>query len=209
MAEIPQRTLFGDGKNPTREFVRRYAFFGAIVVMAAVKLDDVDSLWQLWTDPDVRRFLWDDRTVTREEAAVMVADWLSVRRQGLGLWTLHAGAPVASGAAPDRTLQGCAGLMPVTTAAAFDGRIGGLVEPLVALAPRAWRRGYAQAARAALQRHAMDALGLITLAGVTDVPNDASHRMLARAGLVPLGEVPGPRYRLRTYLWHAFDAAVM
>lgn len=87
MAEIPQRTLFGDGKNPTREFVRRYAFFGAIVVMAAVKLDDVDSLWQLWTDPDVRRFLWDDRTVTREEAAVMVADWLSVRRQGLGLWT--------------------------------------------------------------------------------------------------------------------------
>ena len=39
------------------------------------------------------------------------------------------------------------------------------------------------------------------LAGVTDAPNAASDRMLRAVGFRVLGEVPGPRHALRTYLW--------
>jgi hypothetical protein len=66
----------------------------------------------------------------------------------------------------------------VSTAADYDARLAGLVEPLVALAPSAWGRGYASEALAELVRYAHARLGLDRLAGVTDVPNAASDRML-------------------------------
>lgn len=157
--------------------------------------DDADALWALWAHPEVRRFLWDDREVGREVADAVLADCLALAARGLGLWVVQReGATI-----------GCAGLLPVSTAAEHDPRIAGMVEPLVALAPAEWGRGYAHESLAALLGHARDALGLRTLAGVTDVPNAASDRMLRRAGFTVLGEVPGPRYRLRTYLWHAAE----
>ncbi|MEP0746976.1 MULTISPECIES: hypothetical protein [unclassified Coleofasciculus] len=32
------------------------------------QMDDLDSLHELWIDTDVRRFLFDDRLISREEA---------------------------------------------------------------------------------------------------------------------------------------------
>jgi ribosomal-protein-alanine N-acetyltransferase len=164
---------------------------------------DVDALLGLLTDADVRRYLCDDRILTRTEVAAMLEDAAGVAPQGLGLWLL---VPRASGAASDRVAQrpfGCAGLLPVSTAAEYDGRLAGLVEPLVALAPAVWGQGYAHEALTALQAYAAGPLGLAELAGVTDVPNVASDRMLRRAGFVVLGEVAGPKYPLRTYRWSA------
>ena len=154
---------------------------------------DLDALWALWTDPDVRRFLFDDVAVTRELAAATLADTRAAADRGLGLWVVRARD---GGPAP----VGCAGLLPVTTAAEFEPRLAGLVEPLVALHPSCWGRGYAAEALAALVRHAFDTLGLDRLAAVADVPNAASDRMLRRAGFRALGECDGPRHRLRTYL---------
>lgn len=156
---------------------------------------DADALWALWTDPAVRRFLWDDRVISPSEAAATLGDCLALAPIGLGLWV----AEVRDANA----LVGCAGLLPVSTAAAYDPRLAGLVEPLVALAPAVWGHGYAGEALDALLAHAAGALGLARLAGVTDVPNVASDRMLQRAGFDVLGEVPGPRFQLRTYLWRA------
>jgi hypothetical protein len=31
--------------------------------------EDLDALHALWTDPDVRRYLWDDIVISRERAA--------------------------------------------------------------------------------------------------------------------------------------------
>jgi RimJ/RimL family protein N-acetyltransferase len=167
---------------------------------------DVDALWRLWTDPDVRRYLWDDRVVTREEAAATVDDCGTLGGEGLGLWLVRQAGEAGTAEVerpPRDAVVGCAGLLPVSTAAEYDARLAGLVEPLVALAPAAWGRGYAGEALAALLRHAHAALGLRRLAAVTDVPNTASDRMLRGAGFTALGEVAGPRHRLRTYLWHA------
>ena len=169
-----------------------------------VRQSDVDALWSLWTDPDVRRFLWDDRSITRDEAAATVADCLALSDTGLGLWMIRVKEPSHSSSdAPDTSATGCAGLLPVSTAAEYEPRLAGLVEPLVALAPNVWGRGYAHEALTTLLEYATLTLGISQLAGVTDVPNVASDRMLRRAGFVVLGESAGPRYPLRTYLWDA------
>ena len=157
---------------------------------------DVDALWALWIEPEVRRFLWDDRIIAPDEAAATVNDCLSLRDAGLGLWMLDR-RDVPEGAG--RTI-GCAGLLPVSTAAEFEPRLAGLVEPLVALAPGVWRQGYAHEALSALLVYAKGSLGLSRLAGVTDVPNVASDRMLRRVGFTVLGETAGPRHPLRTYV---------
>lgn len=164
------------------------------LTLTPVATSDLDALWRLWREPDVRRFLWDDRVITREEAAAAIADSLALADDGLGLWTLR---PLTD---PVASLVGCAGLFPVTTAAEFDARLAGLVEPLVALDPRVWRSGLAAEVLATLVGHASRELRLARLAGVTDVPNTASDRMLRRAGFRPLGECEGPRYPMRTYL---------
>ena len=177
----------------------------ARLALRPVTLDDVDPLWALWTDPAVRKYLWDDRAISREEAATTLAECCALGPQGLGLWLVQLTHPAPFTALADGPLLGCAGLLPVGTAAEYDARLAGLIEPLVALAPSAWGQGYAVEALSVLLHHAASALGLERLAGVTDVPNVASDRMLRRAGFKVLGEVPGPRYRLRTYLWRAAD----
>lgn len=163
---------------------------------------DVDALWSLWTTPAVREFLWDDREISRAEAASTLADCVALSEQGLGLWLLHERGASTSG---NSSVLGCAGLLPVSTAAEYDARLTGLVEPLVALDPSAWGRAYATEALAELLSYARRALGLACVAGVTDVPNTRSDRMLRRAGFTVLGEVAGPRYPLRTYLWDAAE----
>lgn len=101
------------------------------------------------------------------------------------------------------TMRGCGALLPVSTAAALEPRLTGLVEPLVALVRDAWGHGYAREALIALVEYARTALGLQQLAGVTEVPNTRSDRMLRSAGFEVLSEVEGPRYRLRTYRWRS------
>ncbi len=154
-------------------------------------LDDLDALWEIWRDPDVRRYLFDDQPVPRERAAEVLEGCRGEAARGLGLWTIRA--------EPDAII-GCAGLMPAETIAEYDPTLRGLVEPIVALAPSHWHRGFAVEALRALVEHAFGALALPRLAGATDVPNVASDRMLVRAGFVPQRECDGPHYRIRTYL---------
>jgi len=153
--------------------------------------EDLEPLWTIWRDPDVRRYLFDDQPVPRERAAEVLDACLAEGARGLGLWTIR------EQAAPG--LIGCAGLMPVTWAE-YDPAGAGLVEPIVALAPTSWHRGHAVEALRSLVDYAFGPLDFPTLAGATDVPNEASHRMLTRAGFVPQRECPGPHYRIRTYL---------
>jgi len=163
---------------------------GRVTLVPAV-LADLDSLWEIWREPDVRRYLFDDQPVDRARAREVLEGCLGEAPNGLGLWTIRERAP-------DPVL-GCAGLVPVSWAE-YDPTGAGLIEPIVALAPSVWHRGYAVASLARLVGYAFGELGLARLAGATDVPNEASHRMLTRAGFVPQRECPGPHYRIRTYL---------
>lgn len=121
--------------------------------------DDVDALHRIWTDPDVRRYLWDDTVIPRETAADVVAasdaDW---RERGYGLWVVEEkGTPI-----------GFAG---------FRSSEEALPELLFGFLPQWWGRGLAtEAVRAAL-----DFIGHCW--GATDVPNAASARLMERVGM--------------------------
>jgi ribosomal-protein-alanine N-acetyltransferase len=151
-------------------------------------LADLEPLWEVWRDPDVRRYLFDDQPVDRARAAEVLDACLAEGPSGRGLWAIR----------EKGTVIGCAGLMPVTWSE-YDPTGAGLIEPIVALAPAFWHRGHAVEGLRLLVEHAFDALDLERIAGATDVPNEASHRMLTRAGFVPQRECPGPHYRIRTY----------
>src|SRR5713226_134843 len=52
-------------------------------------LDELDALHRFWTDPDVRRYLWDDQIISREKAeAVLQSSLASFPMHGFGLWTV-------------------------------------------------------------------------------------------------------------------------
>jgi ribosomal-protein-alanine N-acetyltransferase len=144
---------------------------------------DLDALLALWTDPDVRRFLWDDREVSREEASEVLEECVALSEDGLGLWIVRVG--------DEDALAGCVGLRPADPPPQ--------IEPLAAFHPAHWGSGYATEALRALLDHAFATLGLPELAATVDVPNDASRRLVERLGFRRTEEVRGPKHRMIRY----------
>jgi ribosomal-protein-alanine N-acetyltransferase len=130
-------------------------------------LADVPALWTLWTDPDVRRYLWDDQVIPLERARALVVQSLdAARASGLGLWVLRQSGQAAIG--------GFCALLSTADAE---------VELLYGLAPAWWGAGLATEAASAVLRYAFDDLGLARVVAATDPPNVASIRVLERLGM--------------------------
>jgi ribosomal-protein-alanine N-acetyltransferase len=135
---------------------------------------DAPALWEIWTDPDVRRYLWDDEVIPVERARAIVADSVAeARTSGLGLRTVR-----RRGA---ETIVGFCGLLP---------NHAGEVELLYGLAPACWGQGLATEAARAVLRDAFEVLGLARVVAATDPPNHASIRVLERLGMAPRTEPP-------------------
>lgn len=66
---------------------------------------DLDLLWGIWMDGEVRRFLWDDRVITRDEAAATLQDGITLAADGLGLWVLAPRVTAEPSAAEDTFLN--------------------------------------------------------------------------------------------------------
>jgi [ribosomal protein S5]-alanine N-acetyltransferase len=154
-------------------------------------VEDLDALWTLWREREVRRYLFDDEPVTRERASEVLDRCLALVRRGLGLWTL--------GLRDGPSFIGCAGLTLVTTAAKYEPKLANQIEPTVALSPTMWRHGYAREALRAALGYAFQTLKVESLIATADAPNVASDKMLTSVGFIPTGECDGPRYRLKTY----------
>jgi RimJ/RimL family protein N-acetyltransferase len=144
---------------------------------------DHTALLAHWTDPDVRRFLFDDAILPDGEVLEAITDSeLSFARSGWGLWTVRAGAD----------LVGTAGLR------ALDG-LG--PEIMYSLAPAAWGNGYATEAARAVLDYALGSLGLPEVLAEVDAGNAASVAIIERLGMTPFAVVPGvlgamTRYRI-------------
>ena len=153
---------------------------------------DVDAAHAVWTDPDVRRYLWDDVVISRERAAeVVAASEADFATRGCGLWGVYAGR--------DRTLVGFAGIRPGET---------GRPELLYGLRRSWWGRGLALEAASAVLDHAFDVAGLPDVSASTDVANEPSSRLLARLGMTVEGHgnrhgVPQATYRLAAEVWRS------
>jgi RimJ/RimL family protein N-acetyltransferase len=143
-------------------------------VLRPLVQQDADDLHVLFTEPGVRRFLFDDRVLTRLETQRRVA---AACRDGS--WTIRR----------DGAVVGFASLRPA----------GGDRELLIAVSESCWGRGIAFEAAQAVLRHGFDGLGLPRIVASVDLPNQRSHRLMERLGLVACGESAGPRHRLRHY----------
>lgn len=152
---------------------------------------DLEALRALWAKPEVRRYLFEDKLVTPELASRALESCLACVPRGLGLWVVQRRS--------ERGIIGCVGVLPTASAAEYDPRLKGLVELVVAFSPDVWGNGYAQEALRAVVEYGFTSLRLPTIAGVNDVPNEASERMFRRLGFAFRGECDGPSHRLRTY----------
>ena len=70
---------------------------------------------------------------------------------------------------------------------------------MIAISERCWGRGVAFDAARTAMRHGFEVLKLDRILAGVDLPNQRSHRLMARLGFAPTGETDGPKYRARTY----------
>lgn len=158
-------------------------------------LADLDAVHELWTDPDIRRFLFDDRTLSRQEASdFLAASDESFAQQGYGLWLFFERSGDAAGG-QSSTIAGFSGLMAVPDqppSAVFGTR------------PQLWGRGYATESTAAVLRYVFDELGLEQVVADVDEPNTASIRVLERLGMVQTGRA---MVNDRPLLYYALQSA--
>ena len=149
---------------------------------------DVDVLHALWTDPGVRRYLWDDMVIPRRRAAETVEAALATAdAAGVGMWSIRLLDQ------PDIVIGFC-GLRFLP-----DGKD---VELLYGLLPQFWRRGLATEASSAVLRYAFGELGLPRIFAGADAPNARSFGVMERLGMTPVPDgisgVPGAVYYVRS-----------
>jgi [ribosomal protein S5]-alanine N-acetyltransferase len=138
------------------------------LVLRPYEISHLDALHRLWTDPDVRRYLWDDVSISRERAAQAVQDALvSAQQSGIGFWSLFQ--------RDKEKLEGFCGLRYVEN--------GCEVELLYGLAPALWKKGFATEAAYAVLEYAFARMHLERVYARSDIPNLASARVMLRLGM--------------------------
>jgi RimJ/RimL family protein N-acetyltransferase len=134
---------------------------------------DLDPLHAFFTHPDVRRFLWDDRVVSRDTVQALIgASLASFSAVGFGQWV-----------AEDRGTCGLVGFCGLRSVGESEE-----IEILYALVRERWGEGLATEAGNEVLSHAFLRVGLPRVVGRTDSPNLASVRVLERLGMQFEGE---------------------
>ena len=130
--------------------------------------EDIDVLHRLWTEPGVRKHLFDDETIARERAAGEVERSQEAFRSSCGgLWTV--------GLHGDSSLAGFCGYR-------FFHDPPEL-QLLYGLTTSLWGRGLATEAARAMIRYGFETCGLPRVVASADAPNIASLRVMEKAGL--------------------------
>jgi [ribosomal protein S5]-alanine N-acetyltransferase len=140
------------------------------LILRPLRMDDLDDLYRLYRDPEVRRYFPDGtRTYdeTREELQWIIDVYYG--QYGYGLWaTIHK---------PTGAFIGRCGLIPWT----FDERLE--VEVAYLLDKAYWGQGLATEAARAIVSYAFDQLNLSHLICLIDPQNDASRRVAQKIGM--------------------------
>jgi RimJ/RimL family protein N-acetyltransferase len=155
------------------------------LVLRPVTADDHAALLAHWTQPEVRRFLFDGAALSAAEVAETIEESIGhFAARGFGIWLIELGAEVG--------LAGTAGLRPLEESG---------LEIFYSLAPGAWGHGYATEAARAVMEYGLGALGLPEVLAEVDEGNAASVAVVKRLGMTPYAVVPGllgPMTRYRT-----------
>ena len=155
------------------------------LVLRPVTTYDHAAVLAHWTQPDVRRFLFDGAALSGVEVAETIEESIGdFAARGFGVWLIELGSTA--------DLIGTAGLRPL-------GSSG--LEIFYSLAPGAWGHGYATEAARAVVEYGLGPLGLPEVLAEVDEGNAASVAVVRRLGMTPYAVVPGllgpmTRYRI-------------
>jgi len=159
------------------------------LVLRPVTTDDHPALLAHWTQPAVRRFLFDSTALSAAEVAETIEESIGdFAAHGYGIWLIEVGSVAGSGTG----LVGTAGLRPLEESG---------LEIFYSLAPGAWGHGYATEAARAVVEYGLGPLGLPEVLAEVDEGNAASVAVVKRLGMTPYAVVPGllgpmTRYRI-------------
>jgi RimJ/RimL family protein N-acetyltransferase len=165
------------------------------LVLRPVTADDHAALLAHWTQPDVRRFLFDGAAMSAAEVAETIEESIGgFAAHGYGIWIIEPGSGAVSGAAlaGRAPLTGTAGLRPLEESG---------LEIFYSLAPDSWGHGYATEAARAVVEYGLGPLGLPEVLAEVDEGNAASVAVVKRLGMTAYAVVPGvlgPMTRYRT-----------
>lgn len=130
--------------------------------------ENLETLHALWTDPQVRKFLWDDIVIVKEATqAVLASSRSSFEEHGFGFWNVLL--------TKTRQFAGFCGLRFVDETPE--------VEILYGLWPEFWGKGFATEAAQAVLRYGFEGCDLDRIVAGTDPPNAASLRVIERLGM--------------------------
>lgn len=135
-------------------------------------LADAENLHQLWTEPAVRKYLWDDQIISRDTVTeVIEASEKSFAECGFGFWTL-------TGKENTETLGFC-GLRHFQE----DGTSDSQVELMYGLSTTRWGKGLATEAAQRVMRYGFEEVGLDAIYAGADPPNERSFRVMENLGM--------------------------
>jgi len=140
--------------------------------------EDLDRLFALYRDPDIRRY-FPDGTLTYEETKEELEWFLNghPKHPELGLWaTIHKGT--------DQLIGRC-GLLPWTIEGQYE------VEVAYMIAKEYWGQGLGSEAAAAILQYGFGKLGLSRLICMIDPANRASRRVAEKIGMSLEKELDG------------------
>ncbi len=169
----------------------------ARLALRPFEIGDVVPLYELWIREAVRRYLWDGKIISVDQARSVVLEAIAdAARSSIGMWTLWVrGDPHLAGHCGFRWI-GVA--RPATTCSpestpGHGTDVASEPELLYALRPDLWGQGLAtEAARKCIEWLFQTRPASRILAGA-DAANETSQRVLERLGFVPFdGRVPGP-----------------
>lgn len=139
--------------------------------LRACTLTDLPQIHTFWINEQIRQFLFDNRTISQDEARGFIeASLASFEQDRYGLWLVFANDI-------DR-LIGFAGAIKSKSAAP---------SLIYGIDPAFWRRGYATESIGAVLRYLLEDLMLPKVVADVDQPNVASVRVLEKLGMSQTG----------------------
>lgn len=136
--------------------------------LAPFQPSEAGALHEIWMDPEVRRYLWDDQILPPEQTAEIVERSGELfRERGFGLWSIRLRL--------NDDLIGFGGF--------WHFREPPELELILGVAPWLQGTGIATEAGTELIRHAFEELGFDEVRGSADAANTASLRLMEKLGM--------------------------
>lgn len=140
------------------------------LALRPIVADDVPALHRFWTNPDIRRYLWDNRIISVEQVRdIVAASQAFFEEAGSGFFA------IALQGRPDELIGFCGHRR-------FED--GESVELLYGILPEHWGAGLVTEAATEVLRHGFDDCGFDLVVAATDTPNQRSVRVMQRLGMV-------------------------